>query len=418
MIRRRGLSRCALAGLCVVSWLTAAPQERVTSLEAMPDAPSATLSRSYWPAGWVTRTPSLAAKPVPPGDITQAVHPMPDTFEPALSIEMMPEASEAQDKVYTLSKRVNFVVVPVTVKDKATNRMLNGLAAKDFAVYENNRPQKLTYFTSDPFSVSAAIVYDLGMAEMDVQMINRTFSALAGAFSQYDRASIYTFSNTVACVNNFIPAIELTSALDQLRTVRGRDNGVPVLSGPLAWWGPVVNGLPTYTGLYPVRSPVKVSHILNDAILYAALDLAKQDNTRRKVILIISDGHEWGSLASYSETIRVLLSHQISLYAIATGSSAQPGYKQLSQSSLPRFGYDNLLPRYARATGGEVFTESARLAIETAYASAMSNARNQYTLGYQTTAAPSDEYRTIEVTVDVPNVDVYAKAGYYSPPAH
>jgi VWFA-related protein len=156
--------------------------------------------------------------------------------------------------------------------------------------------------------------------------------------------------------------------------------------------------------------------VLNDAILKAALDLSRQDRNRRKVIFIISTGRELGSTASYADTLKVLLSNEIAVYGVATGASALPVYKSLSKLHLPRLGYDNLLPRYATATGGEVFTEFSQSAIDQAYAKAMGDARNQYTLGYQTRAAQTDSYRDVEVRVDIPNLVVHAKSGYYPLP--
>ena len=104
------------------------------------------------------------------------------------------------------------------------------------------------------------------------------------------------------------------------------------------------------------------------------------------------------------------------MYGVATEMSALPGYKQLTKLHLPRLGYDNILPKYAYGTGGEVLSEFSQQAIERAYASSMGEARNQYTLGYKTKLAPSGSYRDIEVKVDVPDLNVRAKAGYYPLP--
>src|SRR5438445_12926271 len=113
--------------------------------------------------------------------------------------------------------------------------------------------------------------------------------------------------------------------------------------------------MPVGGGPVPVSTPPKESHVLNDAILRAAVELAKQDRTRRKIIFVISDGRELGSTASYADTLKILLTNQISVYAVATDSSSLPAYKQLSKLHLPRPGYDNLLPRNPSATGGEHF---------------------------------------------------------------
>jgi VWFA-related protein len=381
----------------------------------IPDAPSATRPPQPFPP---PAAPVEPAPQNPPAD--QAPPPEP---APKPNIKTVPEGAatppgtNTRDELYTLTARVNFVVVPVTVKDKNTGKLVDGLLPRDFSVYEDGVKQKLTYFTSDPFFLSAAVVLDLGIPDASVQKVNQTFTALEGAFSQYDQVSIYTYSTTVSRLTDFTQANQrLTQALNELKVDRGRNNGVPVVTGPLANNGPVINGLPAGGGPLPVYTPPKESHVLNDAILHAALDLAKQDRTRRKIIFVISDGRELGSTASYADTLKVLLTNQISVYGVATDASSLPGYKQLSKLHLPRQGYDNLLPKYAAATGGEVFPEFSRPAIEIAYASAMGDARNQYTLGYQTKAVPSSAYRDIEVRVDVPDLEVRARAGYYPLP--
>ena len=79
-----------------------------------------------------------------------------------------------------------------------------------------------------------------------------------------------------------------------------------------------------------------------------------------------------------------------------------PVYGKLQKLHVPltsHFGYSDILPKYANATGGEIFTEFTRDAIETTYARAMGDARNQYTLGYVTQPLPAARYREIEVRV-------------------
>jgi VWFA-related protein len=325
--------------------------------------------------------------------------------------------ANSREELFTISRNVNFVVVPVTVKDPTSGRMVDGLLPKDFSVFEDGVKQKLTYFTADPFFLSAAVIFDLSLPDAAVERVKQTFPALMGAFSQYDEVSLYVYGSTVKKLSDFTAANQkLTVALGQLKTAHGRSGGVPVTSGPLAS-GPSVNGIPVNGGgTVPVATPPKETHVLNDAILQAAVDLAKQDRTRRKVIFIISDGRELGSKASYADTLKFLLTHGITVYGVATEASALPGYKQLSKLHLPRLGYDNILPKYAGGTGGEVFSEFSQEAIEKAYAASMGEARNQYTLGYQTRLAPSGAYRDIEVKVDIPNLGIRAKQGYYPLP--
>jgi VWFA-related protein len=321
--------------------------------------------------------------------------------------------------MFTLVVNTNFVTVPVTVKDPG-GHLVEGLTMKDFGLYENGVEQHLKLFTSDPFPLSAAVIFDLTLPDSEVRKVNQTLPALTGAFSPYDEVSLYAFGNTVARVSDF-SAIgdKLNETLRTYReSVRGRGETVPVVTGPLAGNGPNVNGHPLDPSVGQVPVIPRESHVLNDAVLAAARELAKRDRTRRKIIFIISDGRELGSNASYSQVLKVLLSQEITVYAVAVGSSAIPGYGQLQRIRIPGTGYGDILPKYASATGGEVFTELSADAIESAYARITGDARNQYTLGYTTRATPSSAYRQIEVKVHQPGLKVAARDGYYPlPPA-
>jgi VWFA-related protein len=325
-----------------------------------------------------------------------------------------------EDLGFTLRVTTNFVQIPVMVKDKQ-GRRVDGLLPQDFTVMENGKPQQLSYFTSDPFQLSVAVLIDLGMADVAVQKVNETYSALVGAFSPFDEVALYTYSSTVSRVTDFTRKQEtLTATLNSMKLVRGHNNGPPVLGGPLGPQGPMVNGMPVGTsGPPPVYTPPKEAHVLNDAILRAAMDLSKRDRTRRKVIFVISDGRERGSSASYSDVMHVLQLQGIQVKAVVLDMGALPGYKQAEK--LPhifRQGYSNILPRYTSATGGgDVFTELSRNSIETAYSQITSEARNQYTLGYNPKAVTgSSAFRSIEVLVHRKNLDVYAKVGYFPIP--
>jgi len=327
------------------------------------------------------------------------------------------QQGRSQEQIYKLSLSVNFVQVPVTVKDR-NGHLVDGLLPKDFTVLENGKPQKLTFFTSDPFALSVAIVLDLGMPDVAVQKVNQTYPSLVGAFSPYDEVAVYTYSSTVSQVSDFGgPTQRLTAVLNQMKTVRGHNNGPPVLSGPMAS-GPTVNGIPVGgPPVVPVNTPPKEAHVLNDAILRAALDLSKRDKARRKVIFVISDGKEYGSTASYSDVKRLLLAQGIQVKAVAVDSASLPVYSKIERLHLPRMGYSDILPKYVSATGGgQVFSELSRNAIEEAYAQITSEARNQYTLGYSAPKA-GPAYRDIEVKVERPGLKIYAKYGYYPVPA-
>ncbi|MGH9495881.1 MAG: VWA domain-containing protein [Candidatus Sulfotelmatobacter sp.] len=375
--------------------------------DPVPDSPSSSSKPQTQP----TDEPKPAPPPMPPIETVPAGS-VPETSSRRSAPRN--QIDPAQD-LYKISVPVNFVQIPVLVKDK-TGRRVDGLLPKDFTVLENGKPQKLTYFTSDPFQLSVAIVLDNGMADIALQKVNETYSALAGAFSPYDEFALYTYSSTVSQASGFTgkPA-RLTAQLNQMKTVRGHENGPPMLSGPLAA-GPTVNGYPVGgPPVAPSIAPPKEAHVLNDAILRAALDLNKRDRTRRRLILVISDGRERGSQASYKDVLRLLETYGIQVRAVVVDSGALPGFRQVGKLHLPGQGYSNILPKYVNATGGgEDNPELTRNSIEDAYSLITSEARNQYTLGYSPKAiGGASAYRTLVVEVDKSGLNIFTKAGYY-----
>ncbi len=327
----------------------------------------------------------------------------------------------SKEDIYTIPVTVNFVQIPVMVKD-SSGHPVDGLLPRDFSVFENGKKQNLTYFTSDPFELSVAIVIDTNMSDVALQKVNQTYPALIGAFSPYDEVALYAYSNAVSQVTDFTRKQErLNAALTDLKQVRG-SGGPPVMGGPLGPGGPTVNGAPAGGPIIqPVNTPERESHVLNDAILRAALDLSKRPKERRKVIFVISDGREMGSQASYKGVLHLLQSRDIQVRAVLVDSGALPGFRQLDKFHLPDQGRNNNLEKFVHATcGADALPELSRNAIEEAYAQITSEARNQYTLGYSPQAVTgTSAYRDIDVRVDRKGLKVAAKDGYYAiPTAH
>lgn len=438
------LARVSLLLLLCSLYATGAWTQTQEQQQNIPDAPSTTRPPQQFPNSLPASKPATEpAKETPPAEVPRS-EPAPRSDEqpsappPMPPIKTVPEGRATPDAegspdntgsrsdLYKIPVNVNFVLIPVTVKD-SDGRLVSGLLPKDFTVLEDGVKQQLRFFTSEAFPLSAAVILDLSMPDSAVQKVNKTFPALAGAFSQFDQVSLYTYSSAASRLADFgAVSQKLTATLNQLKAVHGNNNGPPVVSGPLASHGPIVNGRPIDSPVQPVNTPPREAHVLNDAVLMAALDLSKQERSRRKIIFIISEGREYGSNASYKDVLKVLLSNNITVYALGVEGAAVPGYGKLQRiTHLPRIGYGDILPKYANATGGEVFNELSQKDIDDAYARIFGEARNQYTLGYSTRLTPSQKYRQLEVLVHRPGckssserpcVSVYAKDGYYPLP--
>jgi VWFA-related protein len=334
----------------------------------------------------------------------------------------MPAAGEGVAATTRFVLNVNFVEVPVTVKD-AKGKLVAGLTYRDFKVYENNTREPLKLFTVDPFPLSVAFVIDQSLTSDVMAKVNNSLGAIQGALTPYDEVAVFSYNNGAQERTAFTGAQSTRlPAVLALTKETGTEAIVPVNSGPLAGCSVRENGNCVDPNLQPGKSAggttfmtiPKEIHTLNDAILAAAKELSSRPKGRRRIIYVISDGKEYGSKATYKEVLRYLETNKIAVYGTAVGDSARWGEGYISKFHIPFTMYDNLLVKYTFATGGTLDSEGNLNGIEKSYAKIAEEARTQYTLGYNSHQPFIDgKFRKIEVRVDRPNVEVFAKTGYY-----
>ena len=317
---------------------------------------------------------------------------------------------------------VNFVEVPVTVKDTKGN-LVAGLTFRDFQVYENNTREPLKLFTVDPAPLSISFVIDQSLTSDVMAKVNNSLDAIQGALTPYDEIAIFTYANGSQERTGFTGAqsARVPFVLSMTKTA-GTEMLVPVNSGPFAGCSIRENGNCVDPNLQPGQSAgngsfitiPKEIHTLNDAILAAAKELSTRPKGRRRVIYVISDGKENGSKATYKEVLRYLQTNKIAVYGTAVGDAARWGEGYISRLHIPFTMYDNRLASYVLATGGTLDSENGLNGIEKSYAKIAEEARNQYTLGYLShESIYDDKYRPIEVRVSRPGLEVISKKGYY-----
>lgn len=320
--------------------------------------------------------------------------------------------------------QVNFVQVPVTVKDSKGN-LVSGLTWRDFTVYENATREPLRVFSVDPEPLSVAFVIDQTLPSNVMDQVNRSMGSIEGALTPYDEAAVFTYTNGAKEWTGFTggQSSRLPAVLS-LAQATGSDPSVPVTGGnPFAACAISINGNCPDPNLQPGKSTQSIGqldlpkeiHTLNDAILAAAKELSTRPKDRRRVIFVISDGKEYGSKATWKEVVRYLQTNHVAVYATLVGDSAHWGVEWLDRIHVPLTGvYDNILYKYTVATGGDYYAEGNINGIERSYAKIADQARDQYTLGYLShESIYDDKYRNIDVRVDRPNVSVIAPLGYY-----
>ena len=343
----------------------------------------------------------------------------PDNFQNA-----PPEIVNAADLGTKITLNTTEVQVPVTVKD-SKGKLVAGLTWRDFKVYENNTREHISYFSVDPAALSIAFVIDQSLTSDVMEKVNSSLDAVQGALAPYDELSVFTYSNGPQDLSHGFTGAQSARVPFVLSMAKsaGTDEQVPVNSGPLAGCSIRENGNCVDPNLQPGRSAgsgsgvitiPKEIHTLNDAILAAAKSLSDRPKDRRRIIYVVSDGHEYGSKATAKEVIRYLQTNNITVYGTLVGTSAAWGEGRLSKIHLPFTMYDNILYKYIAATGGQADSERNLNGIETSYQDIAKDARNQYTLVYTSHESVYDsKFRKIDVIVDRPGLDVTAKSGYY-----
>ncbi|HEX3663520.1 MAG TPA: VWA domain-containing protein [Acidobacteriaceae bacterium] len=333
-----------------------------------------------------------------------------------------PEIGPHSKSPYTLRTYLTVVDVPVTVRDKH-GALVPGLPWWRFRVFEDGIRQNIVFFSDDAYPLSIALVVDATLPADIMQKVNQSFSVISNALTPSDTVAVVSYAGTSPqLVTSFTAAggPRLTAALDIARKP-GEQMGVPLVDDPFTG-GPMVNGQPADPTLELQRGnasgvlfPEKEAHPLNDAILYAAEQLASQPRGRRRVIYVISDGKNQRSKASYKEVVQYLLAHNISVSGTDVGDAAVWGIGYLDRSKLPFLQPEDVLPRYVLATGGDIYHEMSENGIQSAFSRISDSVRTAYDLQYVSHQPTiSGKYHVIDVRVEgLTGLTVDAKQGYY-----
>lgn len=430
---KAGLTALALGALLSMG-VAVQPMAVAQQQNSVPDAPTPQTGQSLKSLAGGTITPGIGAgveKPAegssasaldqPPPEQPQQPPPPKDNFQKKPPMEPLP--GESVKKLgYMIHSYTNFVQVPVTVKD-SKGHLVPGLTWRDFQVYEDGVRVPLSFYSVSSTPLSVAFVIDQGLPSNVMDKVNQSLAAISGALTPYDEAAVFTYSNGADEKTGFTggQSSRLPAVLAMTKAI-GSDPQVPINSGPMAGCSVYQNGNCVDPNVQPglsagdsafIKIPKEI-HTLNDAILAAAKELASRPKERRRIIYVISDGKEYGSKAKYRDVLRFLETNQIAVYGTLVGDSAIWGEGFISRMHLPFTMYDNLLAKYAFSTGGTLDAQHGVNGIELSYQKITEEARTQYTLGYLSHQPILDgKFRTIDVRVDRPNLEVIAKRGYY-----
>jgi VWFA-related protein len=307
----------------------------------------------------------------------------------------------------------NLVILPVTVKDHS-GELVPDLHRDEFRIFEDNVEQRIDVFTAEAFPLSMVILIDNDLKDKDAEKVQSSLTAIIGGMSADDEALVCRFDQF------FHPGKGFTTDQDKLskelkRTSLSSEPGLTAPSAPFSS-GATINNHSAIDdsaidkGTRAIKGqPTKA---LDDAVYAAAQLLHDRPRSRRRVILLISDGVNGGkkfNKVSSEDVINALLHENISVYSIAVPSA----YLERKVSPIDR--QRSPLIRYADHSGGEVYHATKEHSFEEFYSRLTEEARNQYTLAYVPRGTdPAAEYHSIEVRVKREGLDIKTREGYYA----
>ncbi len=300
--------------------------------------------------------------------------------------------------------QVNEVIVPVTVTDDK-GRFVSDLTEKDFQVFEENKPQTIRFFTRE-----------------------RSQPVVIGFLLDMSTGSRIHWKNFQDA------AIEL---IQNLLT------GDPKHSGYLIDYSQDAE-IAVNTGNDPEPMVEKIRKLkpgggsaLYDAIYLACTSrklVAGEPIEPRRVIVIIGDGHDNASKHSLSQVVELAQRNLVTIYCISTqafgfANETDDTLVRLAEETGGRVVYplgdvykdtDGYLSHpsddgnYAMTVGTGEYRSAVDGKMYHAVADIAGEVTTQYIIRYVSDNTTSKAYRNVRVVVDLGNVHVRARKGYYA----
>lgn len=195
-----------------------------------------------------------------------------------LPFELSAQETNAPDKTQKGDKQL--VSIPVTVSDR-DGRYIPGLKKDDFTLYENGVEQKIAFFATYDEPINVALLIDTSESTRNtLTEIKEAAEDFIGLLNPNDRCLIATFDSQL---NILAP---LTSDLKTMKE-----------------------------SLAKVQTAQREGSVLFTAVKQIT-EKSFADVTGRKVIVVLSDGKDFGSRLTKNELLSDLEESDVSIYSI------------------------------------------------------------------------------------------------------
>jgi Ca-activated chloride channel family protein len=272
---------------------------------------------------------------------------------------------------FVYRSQVNEVTLPVTVVD-ARKHLITNLAPDNFAIYEDNQPQKISSFRREDIPVSIGIIVDnSGSMRTKRAAVTKAVLNLIKASNPQDEAFVVNFNDDPYLDQDFTSKPDdLKEALDRVDSRGG-------------------------TALY-------------DAVIASADHLVKGAKKDKRVLLVVTDGVDNESRESLEQAIRKVQDENgPTIYTIGILGD-EPGIKRARRA----------LQSLSDQTGGVAFFPKDLTEVDEISQEVAKDIRNQYSITYRPTNPRSNGgYRKVKVEAHAPGYkDLQARTrdGYFA----
>src|SRR5262249_45676213 len=168
---------------------------------------SVALAVLAWPAVSLAQDPPPA--PVP--KVAQDPVPRPPQAKPPQAQPPVNQQQAPSDSQTTLKFNVNYVFLPVTVKDGA-GHLVADLTRNEFRILDDDVEQRLEFFSAEAFPLSVVVLLDNDLKAKDAEQVESSLSSIIAGLSGNDEAFVCRFDS------NFHPGKGFTRDQDKLLT--------------------------------------------------------------------------------------------------------------------------------------------------------------------------------------------------------
>lgn len=294
----------------------------------------------------------------------------PSAQSPGAAPPQIGQSQDSQSDGFVFKAQVEEVVLHAIVVD-GQNRLVTRLTRDNFQVSEDGIPQKLTSFRKERVPIALGILIDNSSSMLPKRTkVNEAALRLVDASQNEDQVFIVNFGDDAFLDQDYTPDVgKLRAALQRVET--------------------------------------KGSTALYDAIVAAADHLNQTSPLQKKILLVVTDGHDNASQATFQQVLRKLQQKNGPvLYAIA-----------LEQNEWRDERDRQSLTTLSTQTGGTAFFPSSLDEIQSIAGSIAQDIRSQYVIGYRSSNPHTPGvYHSIHVeAVDgSTRFRVATRAGYYS----